>query len=291
MEPSAADDHSSSSEAAEALGVGIESGVRQAPSSQEHGEVEEAALVTDDAPGGVGNDGSASSTPEVGSAAWRTTRTVLDRWGFELPAGGGSRGSRGLRSGGEEQVRLENSRLAKWQRMLSLSSGQLPPREQLQPATLRLLSKRVPKGVPDAVRGAVWCGLSGAQALMESRPGAYASLKRRAAADGGIPEAVAAQIENDLGRTYPDHFLWRDPAAEGAPQGEHDVGKSAGVQMLRSLLRTYALLDTQACCWLLGDATRGHACQPTLTCLPAPPPPVRAQRCRPPWGRCATARR
>ena len=134
------------------------------------------------------------------------------------------------------QVRLENSRLAKWSRMLSLSSGQLPPRQKLPAATRRLLAKRVPKGVPDALRGTVWCGLSGAQGLMEDRPGAYAALKRRAAVEGSIPEVVASQIDNDLNRTYPDHFLWRQQDAAGQP---------VGVQMLRSLLRTYALLDTE----------------------------------------------
>ena len=120
--------------------------------------------------------------------------------------------------------------------MLSLSSGQLPPRQKLPAATRRLLARRVPKGVPDALRGTVWCGLSGAQALMEDRPGAYAALKRRAAVEGSIPEVVASQIDNDLNRTYPDHFLWRQQDAAGQP---------VGVQMLRSLLRTYALLDTE----------------------------------------------
>lgn len=177
-----------------------------------------------------------------------------------MAAGGGSERHRHrektaaitTRGGGEEQVRLENSRLAKWSRMLSLSSGQLPPRQLLPAATRRLLSRRVPKGVPDAVRGAVWCGLSGAQALLESRPGAYASLKRRAAEKDSLPEVIAAQIDNDLGRTYPEHFLWREErpqgqSAEGQPRehkGEQSGGKSAGVQMLRSVLRSYALYDT-----------------------------------------------
>lgn len=134
------------------------------------------------------------------------------------------------------QVRLENSRLAKWHKMLSVASGELPPQQTLPAATRRLLAKRVPKGVPDPLRGTVWCALSGAQALMDERPGAYAALKRRAALAGSLPEAVAAQIDNDLQRTYPAHFLWR----------EHDAGgEPVGVQMLRSVLRSYALLDTE----------------------------------------------
>ena len=215
----------------EAVGAG---GVEPGVSS------EDAVTVT----GGAADGGSPSSgtvggpapPPEVGSAEWREACPTLDRWGFELAAGGG--GSQALVAA----VRLENSRLAKWSRMLSLSSGQLPPRQKLPAATRRLLAKRVPKGVPDAVRGAVWCGLSGAQELMEDRPGAYAALKRRAAVEGSIPEVVASQIDNDLNRTYPDHFLWREEqaGAEGQPGG-----KSLGVQMLRSLLRTYALLDTE----------------------------------------------
>ena len=104
------------------------------------------------------------------------------------------------------QVRLENSRLAKWHKMLSIASGELPPQQTLPAGTRRLLAKRVPKGVPDPLRGTVWCALSGAQALMDERPGAYAALKRRAAVEGSLPEAVAAQIDNDLQRTYPEHF-------------------------------------------------------------------------------------
>lgn len=42
---------------------------------------------------------------EVGSAAWREALPALDRWGFELAAGGDG-GSPGVRSGGEEQARL-----------------------------------------------------------------------------------------------------------------------------------------------------------------------------------------
>lgn len=120
--------------------------------------------------------------------------------------------------------------------MLSVASGELPPQQTLPAATRRLLAKRMPKGVPDPLRGTVWCALSGAQALMDERPGAYAALKRRAALAGSLPEAVAAQIDNDLQRTYPAHFLWR----------EHDAGgEPVGVQMLRSVLRSYALLDTE----------------------------------------------
>ena len=64
--------------------------------------------------------------------------------------------------------------------MLSIASGELPPQQTLPAGTRRLLAKRVPKGVPDPLRGTVWCALSGAQALMDERPGAYAALKRRA---------------------------------------------------------------------------------------------------------------
>ena len=41
---------------------------------------------------------------EVGSAAWREALPALDRWGFELAAGGDG-GSPGVRGGGEEQAR------------------------------------------------------------------------------------------------------------------------------------------------------------------------------------------
>ena len=81
--------------------------------------------------------------------------------------------------------------------MLSIASGELPPQQTLPAGTRRLLAKRVPKGVPDPLRGTVWCALSGAQALMDERPGAYAALKRRAAVEGSLPEAVAAQIDTN----------------------------------------------------------------------------------------------
>jgi len=195
-----------------------------------------------------------NGTTAVGSAEWRKSLPELDRWGFEVAAGGAAAPPT------PQAVRKENRRLGKWSRMLDVSSGGrgLQRAELLPSGTRKMLARRVPKGIPDALRGAAWCGLSGAQALMEARPGAYARLKAAAAAEGALPEKVAQQIENDLCRTYPDHFLWRadpsDPAAqaalaaEAARQPGRDINPamgSVGVQMLRSLMRTYALYDTQ----------------------------------------------
>lgn len=208
---------------------------------------------------GVSSNGSARSSAEaangvdVGSAEWRKALPKLDRWGFEVAAGGAAAAP------APQDVRKENKRLGKWSRMLNVSSGSGLQRAELLPSgTQKLLARRVPKGIPDALRGAVWCGLSGAQALMEARPGVYARLKAEAAVEGALPEKVAQQIENDLCRTYPDHFLWRadpsDPAAQAALAAEaarapgrepHPAMGSVGVQMLRSLMRTYALYDTQ----------------------------------------------
>ena len=91
--------------------------------------------------------------------------------------------------------------------MLAISSGSgLKPAAQCSGGTQKLLSRRVPKGIPDALRGAAWCGLSGAQALMDARPGVYARLKLEAADKDALPEVVASQIE--LAQSLlPSHLL------------------------------------------------------------------------------------
>ena len=63
----------------------------------------EPGVLSDGGAPSSGAAGGPAPAPDVGSAAWREACPALDRWGFELPAGGG--GSPGPHSGGEEQAR------------------------------------------------------------------------------------------------------------------------------------------------------------------------------------------
>ena len=180
---------------------------------------------------------------------WRVDATLerlVDRFGFvaeaeaPLPAA--------------ELVRLENKRLLKWTAMRGGDGAALEPAAQaaMAPARRKQLSRRVHKGVPEPLRGVTWEAMSGASALRAARrSGAYARWKARAMGDGALDRAVVEQIERDLPRTFPRHTMWRasgygatplPPSGDGGGSGSEEA---AGLQMLRCVLRSYALLDSE----------------------------------------------
>jgi len=86
-------------------------------------------------------------------------------------------------------------------------------------------------GLGRGERPAAWAAWSGASALAGAAPLGYPELVCKAAeppAQGGLPGPLAAQIEQDLLRTFPSRA---DFASEGAP----------GVRKLRRVLQAYAL--------------------------------------------------
>jgi len=128
-----------------------------------------------------------------------------DRWGFVARAQ--------LPPPPTERSRLlkENRRLLKWVAMRSNDDfASLSPerRGALSAARRTQLERRIYKGIPDAIRGLVWQTLSGSRTW--DGP-AYSELRDRATAEPPPEEldpAIVDQIELDLNRTFPSHFLW-----------------------------------------------------------------------------------
>ena len=194
----------------------------------------------------------ASAAAPAPADEWRVDaqlERLVDRFGFvaeaeaPLPAA--------------ELVRLENSRLRKWTAMRGGDGAALEPAAQaaMAPARRKQLSRRVHKGVPEPLRGVTWEAMSGASALRAARrSGAYARWKARAVGDGALDRHVVEQIERDLPRTFPRHTMWRasgygapplPPSGDGGGSGGSGSEEAAGLQMLRCVLRSYALLDSE----------------------------------------------
>lgn len=126
---------------------------------------------------------------------------MLDRYGFELPAG-----KRGVPSDKElvERAQAENARLFQWQKMMGDWSTYARGDKH------KKLKRRVRDGIPDGVRGHVWQSMSGALEARLARPGAYRALLRR-------PSPMDSQIRKDLHRTMPMHVQFKQ-GADGQQQ-------------------------------------------------------------------------
>lgn len=88
------------------------------------------------------------------------------------------------------------------------------------------LKKRIRKGIPDALRGRVWCHLAGSTQMMLNNPGGFRELLLK-------PECKSEDsILRDIGRTFPKHYLFHD-------------SNSLGQHALLNVLRAYALHDPE----------------------------------------------
>ena len=86
------------------------------------------------------------------------------------------------------------------------------------------LKRRVRKGIPDALRGIVWYNLSGAESYKRS----YPDLNDINTND--LNELVIDEIERDIDRTFPRHFLFCEKNGKGQ-------------KSLRRVLQLYAAID------------------------------------------------
>ncbi|KAL3896678.1 MAG: hypothetical protein SGPRY_013219 [Prymnesium sp.] len=117
-------------------------------------------------------------------------------------------------------------------------------RKTLPKKQTRELTRRVQKGIPEPLRGKAWLVMSGAQALMSSRGNMYTSIRRKSMQPGAVRDGALEQIEkvgivpHDLKRTFPKHVLWTVPP-------DSELEESPGVQLMRNILRSYALYDQE----------------------------------------------
>eukprot|EP00298_Acanthocystis_sp_HF-20_P011761 c19560_g1_i1.p1 GENE.c19560_g1_i1~~c19560_g1_i1.p1 ORF type:complete len:417 (-),score=137.36 c19560_g1_i1:91-1341(-) len=126
-----------------------------------------------------------------------------------------------------KDLRKENERLVKWQKMLADF-----PKFRVEHA--EKLASRTRKGVPDAVRSLVWKNLAGTHKDNNNQPYSLPDLLKRP-----IPEACETQIKKDLARTFPSHefFSQIDPITNKRSQNIEAQNK------LFEILHAYAVLD------------------------------------------------
>lgn len=89
-----------------------------------------------------------------------------------------------------------------------------------------MLKKRIRKGIPEALRGRVWCHLAGSTQMLINNPGVYRDFLNSKTAP--CEETIA----RDIGRTFPKHYLFNERS-------------SLGQCALMNVLRAYSLHDPE----------------------------------------------
>jgi hypothetical protein len=178
------------------------------------------------------------------ASARRLAVRSLDRFGF-FTEGASVPGGVSFAPGGAHvaqapptarEVRLEALRTAKWRAMLQDWEGTLARRPGL-------LKRRLRKGVPDCLRGAVWPLVTGGAALKAAHPGEFARLTALTPS-----RADMLCISLDLPRTYPNHFLFTTEGSASEPATpasalRPDDALVHGQAALRNILRASAVYD------------------------------------------------
>eukprot|EP00923_Selenidium_pygospionis_P046152 GHVN01079608.1.p1 GENE.GHVN01079608.1~~GHVN01079608.1.p1 ORF type:complete len:870 (+),score=230.73 GHVN01079608.1:135-2744(+) len=98
------------------------------------------------------------------------------------------------------------------------------------------------KGVPDSLRGEVWCHCLGSQELRDANPDAYAWFVK-----APIPQIVEDQILVDVRRTFPNNRRYRRRQRRVPSEGESQAEASdppEGLGSLERVLHAYAAYDT-----------------------------------------------
>eukprot|EP00923_Selenidium_pygospionis_P046149 GHVN01079605.1.p1 GENE.GHVN01079605.1~~GHVN01079605.1.p1 ORF type:complete len:870 (+),score=211.45 GHVN01079605.1:135-2744(+) len=99
------------------------------------------------------------------------------------------------------------------------------------------------KGVPDSLRGEVWCHCLGSQELRDANPDAYAWFVK-----APIPQIVEDQILVDVRRTFPNNRRYRRRQrrilSEGGSHVEASDSTPEGLGSLERVLHAYAAYDT-----------------------------------------------
>lgn len=116
-------------------------------------------------------------------------------------------------------VLKENARIEKWEKMIG-------DWDKYTTKKFAKLKARIRKGIPNSLRGRVWCLLSEIDALRQNYPEDYYSHLLSLE----IQKIVETEISVDLDRTFPNHVKFR--TAEG---------KSA----LFRVLRAYAVMEPE----------------------------------------------
>ncbi|TYZ60640.1 hypothetical protein PybrP1_004898 [[Pythium] brassicae (nom. inval.)] len=146
----------------------------------------------------------------------------IDRYGFLITDKRYSMGSQdGSHKGGAAW--LENRRTSKWLKMIG---KQLEDWEVCQLKNATMLKKRIRKGIPEALRGRVWCHLAGSTQMLINNPGVYRDFLNSKTAP--CEETIA----RDIGRTFPKHYLFNERS-------------SLGQCALMNVLRAYSLHDPE----------------------------------------------
>mmetsp|Transcript_24100 Transcript_24100/g.36207 ORF Transcript_24100/g.36207 Transcript_24100/m.36207 type:complete len:325 (+) Transcript_24100:1315-2289(+) len=105
-------------------------------------------------------------------------------------------------------------------------------------------------GLPDSLRGRAWSVISAVNAVMDARDGDYQSIVEEATlCMESKQDKNASQIERDLRRTFPSHYLFRSNSEE-----EDMMNSSAilcedftpdGIEALRRILYAYSIYDDE----------------------------------------------
>lgn len=106
-----------------------------------------------------------------------------------------------------------------------------------------LLKKRIRKGIPEALRGRVWCHLAASTQMAMHNPGVYRELLQT------IDIPCEDSIARDIGRTFPKHYLFhaKNSLGQGALMNvlkayslhDPDVGYCQGMAFLSAMFLSY----------------------------------------------------
>lgn len=175
-----------------------------------------------------------------------TDNRYVDRYGFLS--------SKTINFDSEEALK-ENARLEKWQNMLSKWVKYKTKRKNK-------LKSRVRKGIPDSLRGIVWCDFAEIKKLKDQYPSnLYDSL---IADEEDEHDKTTSEIGRDLARTFPAHVLFR---AENGRQSLYNVlkayskfdppvGYCQGMGFLVALFLMY--MEEENAFWLLASCLRKY---------------------------------
>ena len=220
-----------------------------------------------------------SSSSSASDNHVETTKRLLDSYGFirNMDAHGNIDDTVVEELPTFAETMLVQKRTIKWEAMLS------QPFDRLRRRRSHLVSKRLRKGVPHALRGRVWTELCRVPEKMQQHPGLYDQLVRDAAfgvskRNGGetVRHSKAFQkiqdtIERDIHRTFPRHNMFyesdkdeeggtqtfcsgpaelsnilRDTDNDNYEQSPKSVVESVGGQAsLRRVLKAYSMYDKE----------------------------------------------
>uniref|UniRef100_A0A182JNQ2 Rab-GAP TBC domain-containing protein n=1 Tax=Anopheles christyi TaxID=43041 RepID=A0A182JNQ2_9DIPT len=102
-------------------------------------------------------------------------------------------------------LEIEMGRVKKWLKLLGLSS-QPVKRPWDDKAVQAKVRKRVFKGIPEKIRGQVWCKLLNLEQVMQAEKGKYKKMLELAR----NWSTEARQIDKDVNRQFRDHIFYRE---------------------------------------------------------------------------------